>query len=111
MYVVNAILDGIKTWEPTGYIRVANKEILQAVIASLRNRGGPTNFVQLTDGNAEIGYTKAKNLAKKGAEKDLPDEPHIDINPKFNLTGAQIANMTQAQAYKGICETKTPRNR
>ena len=110
-YIVKAILDKIKTWEPIGYIRVANKEILRAITASLRNRGGTTNFMQLMDKTTEIGCTEAKNLVKAGANKELYDEPQIEINLNFNLTGAQLASMTQALAYKGICETKTPQNR
>jgi len=110
-YIVRAILDQVKMWEPIGYIGVANREILRAIVASLRNRGGATNFVQLTDKAVELGYTEAKNLAKIGANKELYDEPQIEINPNFNLTGAQLASMTQALAYKGICETKTPQNR
>ena len=110
-YVIKAILDHVKTWEQTGYIGVANREVLRAVIASLRSRGGPTNFVQLTDATVEFGCSEAKNLAKIGANKELYDEPQIEINLNFNLTGAQLESMTQALAYKGICESKTPRNR
>ena len=68
-------------------------------------------FVQLTDATVKFGCSEAKNLAKIGANKELYDEPQIEINPNFNLTGAQLESMTQALAYKGICESKTPRNR
>ena len=109
-YAVNAILDNIKAWEPTGYIGIKNKPIIQAIAASLRNRGGPTYFVQMTNENMDAGCTEAKNLAVEGAEKELYDEPDLEINPKFNLTGAQLTCMTQALAYRGICEMKVIRN-
>ena len=48
----------------------------------------------------------AKDLAKAGAEKELHDEPNLEINPNVNLSGAQLLNMTQALAYQGICEIK-----
>ena len=48
----------------------------------------------------------AKDLAKAGAEKELHDEPNLEINPNVNLSGAQLLNMTQALAYRGICEIK-----
>ena len=70
-YIVKAILDHVKMQEQMGYIRVANREILWAIIVSLRNRGGPTNFMQLTDKTVKLGCTEAKNLAKIGANKEL----------------------------------------
>ena len=65
-YVINAILKHIQKWEPEDFIGVVNREILQAIIVSLRNRGGPTNLTQLANDTLEIGYTTAKNLAKAG---------------------------------------------
>jgi hypothetical protein len=36
-YSRNTIFDGTKTWEPMGYIRIRNREILPVIVASLRN--------------------------------------------------------------------------
>ena len=104
--IIDAILKNVQKWEPEGFIGVANREIIQAIIASLRNRGGPTSLTQLANDTLEIGYTTAKDLAKAGAEKELHDKPNLEINPNFNLCGAQLRNMTQALAYWGICEIK-----
>jgi len=38
---VKAILDNVIIWEQTGYIGVTNKEIYQAIVASLRNWEDP----------------------------------------------------------------------
>ena len=38
-YVINVILKNVQKWEPEGFIGVANREIIGAIIASLRNRG------------------------------------------------------------------------
>ena len=46
-------------------------------------------------------------LAKEGATKTIPDEPDLNIDPKFNLTGAQLSELTQALAYNGICKHKS----
>jgi hypothetical protein len=62
--------------------------------------------MKLTEENQDIGHTEAKNLATEGAAKALYDEPNLEINPNFNLTRAQLTNMTQALTYKGICKTK-----
>ena len=39
-------------------------------------------------------------------EDKVFDEPITEIDPRFNLTGAQLTKMTQMLAYQGICETK-----
>ena len=62
--------------------------------------------MQLTDDTLGLGYAVARSLAKTGAEKELYDEPNLEINPNFNLSGAQLMNMTQVLAYKGICKIK-----
>ena len=67
--------------------------------------------MQLVDGEASVGCTNAKNLAVARATKELYDEPHLDVNPSFELTGTQLASLTQALAYKGICKIKVPWDR
>ena len=62
--------------------------------------------MRLANDTLEIGYTMAKDLAKAGAEKELHNKPNLEINPNFNLSGAQLMNMTQALAYRGICKIK-----
>ena len=39
-------------------------------------------------------------------EDEIFDELITEINPRFNLTGAQLSKMTQTLAYQGICEMK-----
>ncbi|KIM82536.1 hypothetical protein PILCRDRAFT_44237, partial [Piloderma croceum F 1598] len=48
----------------------------------------------------------AQDLAQQGTEKDFIDEPDLTINPRFNLTGAQLSLITQKLAYAGICNHK-----
>ena len=100
------ILKNIQKWEPEGFIGVVNREIIRAIIASLRNRGGLISLTQLANNTLEIGYTVAKNLAKTGAKKELYDKLNLEINPNFNLSGVQLMNMTQALAYRRICKIK-----
>jgi hypothetical protein len=64
------------------------------VVAALRNRGGPTNFVQIPSKSTELGHSEENHLAEVGASKELYDKPDIDINPNFNLTRAQLVSMT-----------------
>jgi len=108
---LDGILGDVGKWERTGYIGIRNKEILRAIIAALRNRGGITCFRKLAKENTENGHHEAKNLAKQGATKELYDEPNLEIHPNFDLTGAQLTAMSQSLAYKGICERKKQKAR
>jgi hypothetical protein len=103
---LDGILGNIGKWECTGYIGTWNKGILKVIIAALRNRGGTTCFWKLAKENTEDGHQEAKDLTRQGATKELYDEPNLEIHPKFDLTRAQLAVMSQSLAYKGICERK-----
>ena len=37
---------------------------------------------------------------------EIFNELITDIDPRFNITGAQLSKMTQTLAYQGICETR-----
>ena len=100
------ILEDTNQWEHTRYIRIKHREILKVIITILRSRSGLTHLQMITRGNVEPGDQEAKNLAEQGASKELYDEPNLEINPNFNLTGAQLDTMTQSLAYRGICERK-----
>ena len=54
------------------------------------------------------GNREARKLVLEAAshEDEIFDEPITEIDPRFNLTGAQLSKMTQMLAYQGICETK-----
>jgi len=63
-------------------------------------------LLKLAKGNTEDGHWEAKNLARQGATEELYDEPNLKIHPNFDLTGAQLAAMSQSLAYKGMCKQK-----
>jgi len=42
-------------------------------------------------------------MGQKTWPKEVYDESNLGIHPKFNLTRAQLAALTQPLAYKGIC--------
>ena len=106
VYALEGILDSPQRWEPTGYIGVPNKDVFKSILAELRGRGGITRFRKLTGETTNVGYGGAKSLAKQGAAKVVYDEPDLGIHPNFDLTGAQLATLTQSLAYRGICELK-----
>lgn len=50
---------------------------------------------------------EANTLAKEVTTKEAYDKPDLHIDPKFNLTSAQLSKLMQALAYEGICEQRT----
>ena len=66
-----------------------------------------TIFQQAKSSGNLRGSKEAYALAKEGTYKEAYDEPDLSIEPKFNLTGAQLSELSQALAYEGICKQKT----
>ena len=65
-------------------------------------------FQRASGPNMQPGNREARKLALEAASRkdEIFDEPITEIDPRFNLTGAQLSKMTQTLAYQGICETK-----
>jgi hypothetical protein len=105
-FLIEGILVNLKKWETTGYIDIDYKDLFRALAAKLRSRGGPTKFLHIDKASGDAGSLNAQNLAQQGTEKDLVDEPDLTIDPRFNLTGAQLSLITQKLAYAGICNHK-----
>ena len=70
-------------------------------------RTAPTTFQQAKSSGNLRGSKEAYALAKEGTYKETYDEPDLSIEPKFNLTRAQLSELSQALAYEGICEQRT----
>lgn len=54
--------------------------------------------------NGDEGNEVADELVNDGANKADIDHLDLEVDPKFNLSRAKLASMTQATAYQGICE-------
>lgn len=71
----------------------------------MRERKG-LNFFEKVKGHAGIeGNEKADELANRGASKADQDKIPCEIPAGYNATGAKLATITQALAYKGIIES------
>ena len=104
--IIHGLMRNLCKWEAKGYIWITYKELFRAIVAALRARTAPTTFQWIKAHCKVKGNEKANALAKEGAAKIMPDELDLNIDPKLNLTGAKLLELSQALAYEGICEQK-----
>jgi ribonuclease HI len=107
-YVIKGLTERLTKWEEQGWIGIPNKEFLKPIVAHLRQRGAITTFAWAKGHNGAVGIRNAMALAKQGVNKQAYDQINLDINPKFNLTGAQLSCLSQATAYQGILGMANP---
>ncbi|KAF8191386.1 ribonuclease H-like protein [Pholiota molesta] len=110
-YAINNIHENGLRLEKRGWIDVANKNILQKIIASLRGRKGDTYFIKVKGHSGDKGNEEADKLwcnrpTKEGAAKDIADNIDLQIPEDYNVEGAEFIDLTQAELYRGIREMK-----
>jgi hypothetical protein len=105
-YAINNIHENGLRLEKQGWIDVANKNILQKIIASLRSRRGDTYFIKVKGHSGDKGNEEADKLAKEGAAKDIADNIDLQIPEDYDVEGAEFIALTQAELYRGIREMK-----
>ena len=98
-----------KKWEAKGIIGITYKDLFRATIVALRARTALTTFQWVKRYSGTKGNQMADALAKEDATKTTPDKPNLNIDTKFNLTGAQLLELTQALVYEGICKQRSLR--
>lgn len=96
-----------------GWINTSNREISKKIIAVLRQRNGTTFLKKVKGHSGDQGNDGADQMANIGARKEVSDVVDLTIPPTFQLEGAQLIGLNQAQLYRGIRECKeknlTPR--
>ena len=105
--VIQGLTTNLPKWEAKGFIRTTHKDISKATAAALWMRTAPTTFQQAKSSGNLRGSKEAYALAKEGTYKETYDEPDLGIEPKFDLTGVQLSELSQALAYEGICKQRT----
>ena len=105
--LTDGVLKNLRSWEAINYLNVDHKDLFRAIAARLRNRGAPTSFQLAPKAKGKQGTNEALKLAEVGTHKEVIDEPDLTIIPKFNITGAQLSQMTQKIAYQSICSHKS----
>ncbi|KAK0201952.1 hypothetical protein DFS33DRAFT_1462420 [Desarmillaria ectypa] len=102
-YVLQQLSTSLRKMEDAGYIGVPNKNIIQAMIASLRSRKQVTTMKWV---NGHPGNTMADLLANEGANKETEDTIDLEIDPNLRVSGAALCKLTQSRAYKALRERK-----
>ncbi|KAF8867640.1 ribonuclease H-like domain-containing protein, partial [Infundibulicybe gibba] len=102
------VLDGLTKhlphWEDRGWIRIANKKLMEAVATTLRCRKGATAFKKVKGHSGDQGNDGADTEAAKGVQKMNEDPLDITIPDSLKIHGAKLSTMTQALLYRGISE-------
>ena len=110
-YVIDGLTQHLMDWEDQGWIEIKNKEWFKRAAYLLRKRSAPTAFKWVKGHSGEEGNEESDALAKKGAEKETPDELSLEIPPHFDVQGAKLSKITQAIAYRGLRELDKPAHR
>ncbi|KDQ58375.1 hypothetical protein JAAARDRAFT_716430 [Jaapia argillacea MUCL 33604] len=104
LYVIEGLTKNLGDWEDRGWVGVANREYFQAAAYQLRRRSATSAFRWVKGHSGDEGNENADALAKEGAGKAVADQLDLSVQPSFRLSGAKLAAVTQAIAYRGIRE-------
>jgi ribonuclease HI len=77
----------------------------------LKRRTATTHFKWIKGHNGNQGNEESDTLAKRGAEKEIPDNIDLTIPMEFDIQGAKMSTITQAIAYQGIMKRKPQHDR
>lgn len=85
---------------------MANSELIQATIASLRGRRTATQLMWVKGHDGHERNEGADEQANEGANKATPDVVDLQIPAELRLSGAKLSAITQSLAYKAVRERK-----
>lgn len=110
-YAIDGLTMHLQDWSDKGWIGVANADHFKSAAYQLRTRSATTTF-EWTKGHAGTeGNEGADRLAGMGAAMPNNEIDHLEVPDRWNLTGAKLATLTQASAYKGIREIQKKNER
>ncbi|EPS99239.1 hypothetical protein FOMPIDRAFT_54138 [Fomitopsis schrenkii] len=100
------LCEQLEVWEARGWVGVRIAPMVRALATALRKRCAPTTIEVITEDQDKRGMNEIRAWAGAVEEDSLPrrNHPDLTIEPRFNLTGAELTHLTQALAYKGIQE-------
>jgi len=102
---IENITENLTKWEDKNWIDVRNSNDWKALAYLLRRKSGTTEFKWIKGHSGIEGNEKADRLADKGRTAEETYEM-TKIPKNFQITGARLQTLTQAQAYKIIMKNK-----
>ncbi|KAI0051951.1 ribonuclease H-like protein [Auriscalpium vulgare] len=101
-YVKKGLTERLLSWEDDGWIGIENSDMFKKAAYLLRNRSAPTTFQWTKGHNGTEGNDGADELADQGARHTVPYPLNLEVPPKWRLSGAKLATLSQSTAYHGI---------
>ncbi|KAH9829013.1 uncharacterized protein C8Q71DRAFT_718817 [Rhodofomes roseus] len=101
----------LPAWEDCGWISVHGSPLLRALVNQLRQRCAPTTICKVANMEEFRTRNDAIELAKQHFLTHQCEEVAPKIDRQFDLSGAKLATLSQAIAYRGILATRTPSDR
>ena len=92
--------------EQKGWFDTPNAALIRTAAALLRRRPARTSLQWFGKKNIGTEIQEARNVTRRAMTKPTVTEIPTEIPDRFNLTGAELAAITQAFAYQAIRETK-----
>ena len=104
--LIKTFTEELTTLEQGGWFGTPNATLIRTATALLRRRSARTTMQWFGKKNLSIENQETKNIARRAMMKPTITETPTKIPDRFNLTGAELATITQASAYRAIRETK-----
>jgi hypothetical protein len=110
-YVIKGLTTHLPQWENLGWINIKNAALFKKAAHLLKLRTATTHLKWVKGHNGNQGNEESNALAKRGAEKEMPDELDLTIPMEFDIQGTKMSTITQAIAYQGIMIRRPQRDR
>ncbi|KAF6756680.1 hypothetical protein DFP72DRAFT_810218, partial [Ephemerocybe angulata] len=107
-YVLDIVTKQAQHWLDKGFIGVANKQIVQALIGELVHTKAVVYTKKVKGHSGDEGNDGADRLANEGASKDVPAAIDLSKSTEIGRIGAATYALTQATAYDAI-RTRKPK--
>jgi ribonuclease HI/exonuclease III len=104
---IKGILQGIRKWEDKDWLDITYEKEWKRLAFLLRRRTATTEFQWIKAHDGEYGNENADKAAKKGAELPAQYKLRLKVPKNFQIDGARLQTLTQAQAYRLILKTRT----
>jgi ribonuclease HI/exonuclease III len=104
---IEGITKRLTSWEDKNWLDVTYKKEWKRLAYLLRRRTATTEFQWVKAHDGEEGNEAVDKEAKRGAELTARYKLRLKIPEMFQVKGARLQTLTQAQAYRLVLKTRT----